>query len=114
MKKRVWWGWAALCCVSQGWADALHKASAQDVAMLLNAATGMNSAYEATLIGETPNRIYIEYVTAIHLSSMLSNTPKTVVYWLPRSEITQEQLLTLQTLKAQAEQRRQNPQMSDH
>ncbi len=60
--------------------------------MLLNAATSMNSAYWASFIGETRGRVYIEYTTAIQSDSLFSNEPKHVVYWLPSSELTKEQL----------------------
>lgn len=65
----------------------------KEIPMLLDAATGANSAYRASLIGETQDRVYFEYVTGIHASSFLSGGPKRVVYWLPRSEISSEQLM---------------------
>lgn len=67
--------------------------------MLLDAATGINSAYLALLIGETHDRVYFEYVTGIHASSSFTNRPKRVVYWLPRSEITEEQLAKFKAYK---------------
>jgi hypothetical protein len=72
-------------------AESLTKASTKDVSMLLDAATGRHSAYQALLIGETHDRVYIEYVTGVHAASSLTNRSKRVVYWLPRSEITEEQ-----------------------
>jgi hypothetical protein len=83
--------------------ESLEKASPKDVAMLLNAATGMNSAYLASLIGETHGRVYIEYVTALHASSLFSKEQKRVVYWLPRSEITDEQLARFKNYKSKQE-----------
>ena len=80
-------------------AESIEKAGRQDIARLLNAASGMNSAYRASLIGETPGRVYIEYLTAIHASSFFSRQPKRVVYWLPRSEITDEQLTQFKAYK---------------
>jgi len=80
-------------------AEALTKANQKDVAMLLDAATGMNSAYSALLIGETHDRVYFEYLTGIHASSLFTNRPKRVVYWLPRSEITDEQLTQFRAYK---------------
>src|SRR5688572_4257995 len=79
--------------------ESIEKASPKDVSMLLNAATGMNSAYLASLIGETHGRVYIEYVTAVHASSLFSKEQKSVVYWLPRSEITDEQLTQFKNYK---------------
>ena len=73
-------------------ADSIVRADKNDVTMLLAAATGMNSAYWASYIGETRGRVYIEYTTAIHAGSLFSDKPKHVVYWLPSSELTQEQL----------------------
>jgi hypothetical protein len=90
-------------------AESIDKASQKDVAMLLDAATGMNSAYLATLIGETQGRVYIEYVTALHAGSLFSREQKCVVYWLPRSEITDEQLTRLKDNKARQEPRKQGP-----
>jgi hypothetical protein len=83
--------------------ESIEKASQRDVAMLLNAATGMNSAYLASLIGETNGRVYIEYVTAVHASSLFSKQQKRVVYWLPRSEITDEQLTQFKDYKNKQE-----------
>jgi hypothetical protein len=70
----------------------MKKARPGDIAMLLEAASGTNSAYRAMLIGETPGRVYIEYLTAIHSSSLFTREPRRVVYWLPRTAITDEQL----------------------
>jgi hypothetical protein len=83
--------------------ESIEKASEKDVAMLLKAATGMNSAYLASLIGETHGRVYIEYVTAVHSSSPFSKDQKRVVYWLPRAEITDEQLTQFKNYKDKQE-----------
>jgi hypothetical protein len=80
-------------------ADSIEKANRKDIATLLNAASGVNSAYSASLIGETSGRVYIEYLTAVHASSLFSRQPKRVVYWLPRSEITDEQLTQFKAYK---------------
>lgn len=80
-------------------AESIEKASPRDIPMLLDAASGVNSAYRASLIGETPGRVYIEYVTAIHAGSFFSKQPKRVVYWLPRSGITDEQLAQFKAYK---------------
>jgi hypothetical protein len=88
-------------------AESIEKASQKDIAMLLDAASGMNSAYLASLIGETQGRVYIEYVTAIHAGSLFSREQKRVVYWLPRSEITDEQLTRLKDYKTRQESRKQ-------
>lgn len=80
-------------------AETLAKANQKDIPKLLDAATGMNSAYRASLIGVTNDRVYFEYVTAIHASSFFSTRQKRVVYWLPRSEITDEQLTQFKTYK---------------
>jgi hypothetical protein len=60
--------------------ESLEKASSKDVAMLLDAANGTNSAYLASLIGETRGRVYIEYLTALHAGSIFSKKQKRVVY----------------------------------
>ena len=73
-------------------ADSITKAKKKDIPMLLDAATGMNSAYSALLIGETLDRVYFEYITGIHASSIFTNRPKRIVYWLPRTDVTDEQM----------------------
>lgn len=80
-------------------AQSIEEANHKDIAMLLDAASGRNSAYAASLIGETRGRVYIEYVTRIHASSFFSKEPKRVVYWMPRSELTDEQLTQFRTFK---------------
>jgi hypothetical protein len=72
-------------------AESIKRADKEDIERLLNAASGRDSAYIATLIGETHGRVYIEYATAIHASSFLSKGMKYIVYWLPLSELTEEQ-----------------------
>lgn len=73
-------------------AESIKKADKQDIVMRLKAASRENSAYAASLIGESDGRVFIEYVTGIHAGSFLSKGQKRVVYWSPRSEITDEQL----------------------
>lgn len=93
-------------------AETITRANRQDISMLLDAATGMNSAYRASFIGETQDRIYVEYVTGIHASSIFSNRPRRVVYWAPRSEITEETLTRFKAYKdreTRDSQRRQAP-----
>jgi hypothetical protein len=80
-------------------AASMEQAKQKDVAMLLSAASGRNSAYRASLIGETEVWVYIEYLTAIHASGFWSRELKRIVYWLPRSEITDEQLTQLKIYK---------------
>lgn len=67
--------------------------------MLLSAASGINSAFWASFIGETRGCVYIEYETAVHVGSLFSKEMKRVVYWLPRSEITNEQLAQFKAYK---------------
>jgi len=86
-------------------AESIERADKKDIEMLLNAASGMNSAYWASFIGETRGRVYIEYETAVHAGSLFSKEPKRVVYWLMRSEITEEQLTQFKTYKDQYERR---------
>ena len=86
-------------------AESIERANAEDVQMLLSAASGENSAYWATYIGETRDRVYIEYTTAVHASSLLSNKPKYVVYWLLRSELTEDQLKSLKAYKLKFEEK---------
>ena len=81
-------------------AESIKKAGPDDIHMLLNAASGENSAYWATYIGETRGRIYIEYATAVHASSPWSDKPKYVVYWLPRSELSEAQLQSFKLYKS--------------
>jgi hypothetical protein len=80
-------------------AESIERANQKDIEMLLGAASGMNSAYWASLIGETRGRVYIEYETAVHAGSLFSKEMKRVVYWLPRSEITNEQLAQFKAYK---------------
>jgi len=80
-------------------AESIERAKRKDVEMLLNAASGMNSAYWASFIGESRGRVYIEYETAVYAGSLFSKEPKRVVYWLPRSEITEEQLIQFNAYK---------------
>lgn len=80
-------------------AESIEKANAEDIKMLLSAASGENSAYWATYIGESRDRVYIEYSTAVHASSFLSDKPKYVVYWLPRAELTENQLKSFKAYK---------------
>lgn len=74
--------------------------------MLLSAASGENSAYWATYIGETRDRVYIEYTTAVHVGSLWSDEQKRVLYWLPRSELTQAQLNSFKAYKSKFEDRK--------
>lgn len=67
--------------------------------MLLSAASGINSAFWASFIGETRGCVNIEYETAAHVGSLFSKEMKRVVYWLPRSEITNEQLAQFKAYK---------------
>ncbi len=76
-----------LIYTSSATAESIEKADSKDIEMLLDAASGMNSAYWASYIGETRGRIYIEYETAIHASSFLTKEMKRVVYWLPVEEL---------------------------
>jgi hypothetical protein len=80
-------------------AESIERANQKDIEMLLGAASGMNSAYWASLIGETRGRVYIEYETAVHAGSLFSKEMKRVVYWLPRSEITNKQLAQFKAYK---------------
>jgi hypothetical protein len=80
-------------------AESIKRADKEDIEMLLSAASGMNSANFASLIGETRGRVYIEYVTAIHAGSLFSNEMKYIVYWLPHSELTEEQLAKFKAYK---------------
>lgn len=80
-------------------AESIERANQKVIEMLLSAASGMNSAFWASFIGETRGRVYIEYETAVHTGSLFSNENKRVVYWLPRSEITNEQLALFKAYK---------------
>ncbi len=90
---------AAIAASFNSYADSLVRADKDDVEMLLNAASGVNSAYWATYIGEAKDRVYVEFVTMVNASSLVSNTPKYVIYWLPRSELTEEQLNRFRAFK---------------
>lgn len=87
-------------------AESIERAGSDDIEMLLSAASGENSAYWATYIGETRDRVYIEYTTAVHAGSLWSNKPKYVVYWLPRSELTDVQLKSFKVYKSKFEGRK--------
>jgi hypothetical protein len=80
-------------------AESIERANQKDIEMLLSAASGMNSAFWASFIGETRGRVYIEYETAVHAGSLFSKEMKRVVYWLPRSAITNEQLAQFKAYK---------------
>ena len=71
-------------------AASIERADQEDIKILLNAASGTNSAFWASLIGETRGHVYIEYTTAVHLGSSFSNNLKHIVYWLPRKELNDE------------------------
>ena len=84
-------------------AESIEKANQKDIAMLLRAASGMNTAFWATFIGETRGRVYIEYETTVHAGSVFSKEMKHVVYWVPRSDITNEQLAHFKAYKSKLE-----------
>lgn len=84
-------------------AESIERANQKDIEMLLSAASGMNSAFWASFIGETRGRVYIEYETTVHAGSLFSKDMKRVVYWLPRSEITNEQLAQFKAYKIKFE-----------
>ena len=80
-------------------AESIERATQKDIKMLLSAASGTNSAFWASFIGETRGRVYIEYETAVHAGSSFSKEVNRVVYWLPRAEITNEQLAQFKDYK---------------
>jgi hypothetical protein len=92
-------------------AASLKRAAPEDIDMLLNAASGMNSSFWASYIGETHGRIYIEYGTAIHTSSFSSKESSQVVYWFPANEISQERLNKLKEYKDKYEAGKLNHQL---
>jgi len=73
-------------------AASIDKADAGDIEMLLNAASGTNSAFWATYIGEARGRVYIVYETSVHASSLFSDEMKQVVYWVPVEELSKDKL----------------------
>jgi len=73
-------------------ADSLKRADKEDIEMLLNAASGANSAYWASYIGKTRGRVYIQYESAVHSGSLFSEKMSHLIYWLPEDEITVEKL----------------------
>lgn len=87
-------------------ASSLKRADSEDIDMLLNAASGMNSAFWASYIGETRGKVYIEYETAVHAGSLFSDKLKHVVYWVPVSEISQEKSNKFKEYKEKYESRR--------
>jgi len=97
---------AALALPISSNAESIERASSEDIQMLLSAASGENSAYWATYIGETRDRVYIEYTTAVHASSLWSNKMKYVVYWIPRSELSESQLASFKAYKSKFEVRK--------
>ncbi|MBC2601341.1 hypothetical protein [Puniceicoccus vermicola] len=73
-------------------AGSLREADEDDWARLYRIATTPNSAYRVAYIGESRGRIYVEYYSAIHSSSLFADEGKTIVYWLPKEEADPEQL----------------------
>ena len=72
--------------------SSIEMASEEDIQMLLKAASGNNSANWAIYIGQTKDRAYFEYQTMIHSSSLFSNKPNHIVYWVQLNKLTKEQL----------------------
>ena len=91
---------------SESLAVSLKEGKQKDIEMLLNAASGMNTAYWATLIGETKDRVYIEYSTIIHAGSFFSEKPKIVVFWFRRPELGNENLDKFREYKVSQEERK--------
>jgi hypothetical protein len=84
-------------------ADSLKRADKGDIDMLLNAASGVNSAYWASYIGKARGRVYIQYESAVHSGSLFSEKMSHVIYWLPENEITVEKLSKLIEYKSKYE-----------
>ena len=72
--------------------SSIERATEGDIAMLLNAASGMNSANWATYIGKTKGKAYFEYGSMVHASSLFSSDASHVVYWVPLSELSKDKL----------------------
>ena len=99
--------WLSLAISGVAQASALKRAEPKDVKMLLNAATGMNSAYWASYIGETRGKVFISYETAVHSSSLVKSDLKLVVYWLPASELSEKDHKQFKEYQLQHQARRQ-------
>lgn len=84
-------------------ADSLKRADADDVEMLLDAASGNNSAYWASLIGSTRGRVYIQYESAVHSGSLFTEKMSHIIYWLPETELSKDQLAMFIAYKNQYE-----------
>jgi len=72
--------------------DSIEEATEDDISMLLDAASGKNSASWATYIGHTKNKVYFEYGSMIHASSLFTDKPNHVVYWIPLNKLSNEKL----------------------
>ncbi|WP_413665363.1 hypothetical protein ACG1BZ_09290 [Microbulbifer sp. CNSA002] len=73
-------------------ADSLKRADKEDIEMLLSAASGNNSAYWASYIGNSRGRVYIQYESAVHSSSLFTDKMSHVIYWIPESELSAKEL----------------------
>ena len=73
-------------------ADSIKKGTEADIPMLLDAASGVNSAYWASYIGSTQGRIYIVYESVVHGSSLFTKDTNRVVYWYSENTLSKEVL----------------------
>ena len=80
-------------------ADSIRQGAEDDIAMLLDAASGRNSAYWASYIGTALGRTYIVYDSALPTSSFLSSGGSHKVYWFPEGSISKEALAKFKKYK---------------
>ena len=74
-------------------AESINRADGDDIKMLLSAASGANSAYWATYIGQVQDRAYIEYETLTYVGSFFTKSPKRIIYWVPLKELSKDNLV---------------------
>jgi len=80
-------------------AESIRQGTEKDVDMLLDAASGKNSAYWASYIGNTRGRTYILYESAVHTSSLLGKELNRVIYWFPEEVVSEENIVQFKQFK---------------
>lgn len=79
--------------------ETIQRGSRSKFMNLYDVASLPQSAHWATYIGDTEDKIYIEYRTLVHLTSMTNNNPKTIVYWFDKKEIPKSAIAKFRSLK---------------
>lgn len=68
----------------------LQKISETKLNEILNTPIGPVYSYE--YIGESSSNYYIEYKAMIHLSSLFDGSDKLIIYWIPKKDVSAEQI----------------------